>query len=485
FGSTTLTACGVSNNTDCDDNLLTYADNDNDGFGSTTLAACGVANNTDCDDNLLTYVDNDNDGFGSTTLTACGVSDNTDCDDSLLTYADNDNDGFGSTTLAACGVADNSDCNDNQIQYMDADNDGFGTTTMVACGATNSDDCDDNSLTYADNDNDGFGSTTLVACGITNNTDCNDNQILYMDTDGDGFGTTTMVACGGSIYNSDCDDANPNVRPILVTKMNQTLSAPNVVGAQGYRFRVTNLTTNEVRTIDRNLRTFNLAQLSNYAYNTTFYVEVAVKINNEYSSFTRIPACAIITPMATTKIQATQCGITISDLNTFLYADNVTYIDGYRFRIIDTENSSNVQIYDSPIRSMKLNMLNNIELDKTYSIEVAVKNHDGTYLPFGVVCNVTTASNSAKINDATDNKEISATVAPNPFTDAFSLKLENSNTDKINIAVYDLMGRSIENKTLNKGELESITLGNDYPTGVYTLIISIGDEIKNIRIVKR
>jgi hypothetical protein len=34
---------GVTNNTDY--GILTYTDNDADGFGSTTLAACGVTNN--------------------------------------------------------------------------------------------------------------------------------------------------------------------------------------------------------------------------------------------------------------------------------------------------------------------------------------------------------------------------------------------------------------------------------------------------------
>ncbi|GEL11107.1 Por secretion system C-terminal sorting domain-containing protein [Flavobacterium glycines] len=40
----------ATNNADCDDSKLLYADNDGDGFGAGVALACGVANNTDCDD---------------------------------------------------------------------------------------------------------------------------------------------------------------------------------------------------------------------------------------------------------------------------------------------------------------------------------------------------------------------------------------------------------------------------------------------------
>ncbi|MEJ7678706.1 MAG: putative metal-binding motif-containing protein [Segetibacter sp.] len=41
----------VSNNQDCDDTKPTYADNDGDGYGAGAKTACGVADNTDCNDN--------------------------------------------------------------------------------------------------------------------------------------------------------------------------------------------------------------------------------------------------------------------------------------------------------------------------------------------------------------------------------------------------------------------------------------------------
>ncbi|MCB9164583.1 MAG: hypothetical protein H6592_09155 [Flavobacteriales bacterium] len=40
-------ACGVPDNTDCDDTETHYADTDGDGYGAGAPVACGVTNNTD------------------------------------------------------------------------------------------------------------------------------------------------------------------------------------------------------------------------------------------------------------------------------------------------------------------------------------------------------------------------------------------------------------------------------------------------------
>jgi len=115
---------------------------------------------------------------------------------------------------------------------------------------------------------------------------------------------------------------------------------------------------------------------------------------------------------------------------------------------------------------------------------VAVRNTDGTYLPYGETCLVTTPSTTSKFISTVQNDYI-VTVAPNPFVDSFNIKLENTMDEKVTIQVYDLMGRQVENGTFNSNELEKVTLGRDYPTGVYSVILTIGSETKNIRIVKR
>ncbi len=491
FGSTTMVACdGAMNNSDCNDNQINYADNDGDGFGTTTMVACGGAtNDTDCNDNQINYTDNDGDGFGSTTMVACGGATNdTDCNDDQINYADNDGDGFGTTTMVACGGATNdTDCNDNQINYADNDGDGFGSTTMVACGgATNNTDCNDNQISYADNDGDGFGTTTMVACGgATNNTDCNDNAITYVDNDGDGFGSGAMVACGNATNNYDCNDSNSSVKPQLLVSIGQSIYANAVAGAQIYRFRITDMVTGQVQTTDRTLRTFTLTSLPTFAYDRRYYVEVSVKINNVFGPYNRIPPCSVISPAAYTKIQASQCGITTT-ASTILYADNVLYATGYNFRLRNTATNYE-QVVSRNLRDIRLNQFTNIQPGIVYTIDVAVRNTDGSYMPYGQACTITLGGSTAKEDTQYfDEKSLKVTASPNPFTDSFSLRTENgSDESKFNITVYDLLGRMVENASFDKNELENISLGQNYPAGVYNVIITNGNQTETVRIVKR
>jgi DNA/RNA endonuclease G (NUC1) len=230
----------VTNSSDCDDTRLLYADGDNDGYGAGAPAACGVANNTDCNDADASvhapqtyYRDADGDGFGNpnNSTSACSstppsgyVANSSDCDDTRLLYADADHDGYGSGAPVACGVANNTDCNDAdasvhapQTYYRDADGDGFGDPSHPAsvCSSTppngyvtNSSDCDDTRLLYADADHDGYGSGSPVACGVANNTDNCPNTFNpdQRDTNGDGVGdacTPFQFPAGGMFVIGD------------------------------------------------------------------------------------------------------------------------------------------------------------------------------------------------------------------------------------------------------------------------------------------
>jgi uncharacterized delta-60 repeat protein len=118
--SCTAIAGSVTNAIDCNDAHATYADDDGDGFGAGSMIACGVGNNSDCNDSAaLVYpdapelcanlgIDNDCDGVN----TAAEAS------DSIAYFADTDGDGFGaggvtmSCSAVAGSVTNALDCND-------------------------------------------------------------------------------------------------------------------------------------------------------------------------------------------------------------------------------------------------------------------------------------------------------------------------------------------------------------------------------------
>ncbi|MBL7900041.1 MAG: T9SS type A sorting domain-containing protein, partial [Crocinitomicaceae bacterium] len=227
---------------------ILYEDNDGDGFGNPSVeTACGVYDNSDCDDNLLTYLDSDGDNFGDPNMPdPCGVSDNTDCDDSdagigggviSAYYPDNDGDGFGFVwgVIYSCSpvpgyVTDSTDCDDWSTTYEDNDGDGFGNpASIVPCGTWDNTDCNDNQLTFEDFDGDGYGNPNMpAACGVTDNTDCDDNDngvgggamtAYYLDADNDNYGDpfTVFYSCspvpGMITTGGDCNDWDNQVNP--------------------------------------------------------------------------------------------------------------------------------------------------------------------------------------------------------------------------------------------------------------------------------
>jgi hypothetical protein len=494
--------------------------------------------------------------------------------------------------------------------YRDFDTDTFGdiNVTIQACDGippgyvTDNTDCDDNNIAahaiypyYDDTDGDGYGSATVAnLCAAnplvapsgfsTNGNDCNDNAAAVHP------GATEI---GYNLIDDDCDgftdEGFPPKNTVIQGAMcNTTLVAIDsqiianlVAGGQGYRWRITTMSgplTGQVQFLDTAIRSMKLTSLTSYAFNTQYKVEVAVYYAGFLQPFLA-SNCTVTTPAATSALSV--CGQTLTSMSNVVYASLVPYAAGYRFRITDPLNVGNTQVIDRPLREFRMNLVTNflVQWNKSYNVEVALKNTDGTYLPYGSICSVTTplfpttslqdaqcdnypVANSSTLlyavsyqgaiayafqvtgpglgsplevikptrtftlNDfpgliagATYNVRVrlifnmsepagpygkvctivtpglsrqaktkasfDAVAYPNPFASDFNIDITTSQSQDIQVKVYDMMGRLLDNQNVKTSGITSFTIGDSYPSGIYNIIVSQGDEVKNLRVIKR
>ncbi|WP_367390734.1 T9SS type A sorting domain-containing protein [Lewinella sp. LCG006] len=85
----------------------------------------------------------------------------------------------------------------------------------------------------------------------------------------------------------------------------------------------------------------------------------------------------------------------------------------------------------------------------------------------------------------TEDQVFDLNVFPNPFTNEFSIKLTSNSQDQVQVVVYDMVGRQVEQRSVNVADLQTTKLGINYPAGVYNIVVSQGDYRKSFLVVKK
>jgi hypothetical protein len=55
----------------------------------------------------------------------------------------------------------------------------------------------------------------------------------------------------------------------------------------------------------------------------------------------------------------------------------------------------------------------------------------------------------------------------------------------VNVKVYDMTGRLLETRSTEMSAIETLEVGDRYPSGVYNVIVSQGENVRTLRVVKR
>ena len=110
---------------------------------------------------------------------------------------------------------------------------------------------------------------------------------------------------------------------------------------------------------------------------------------------------------------------------------------------------------------------------------------------FGDACIITSPRAAARSigETASENgitaSEFKAVAYPNPFASAFAINVTSSAAAPIQLKVYDMTGRLIESREVNSSDLNALQVGNKYPSGVFNVIVTQGENVETIRVIKR
>jgi hypothetical protein len=124
-----------------------------------------------------------------------------------------------------------------------------------------------------------------------------------------------------------------------------------------------------------------------------------------------------------------------------------------------------------------------------YSVQVAVRlPNETSFGPYSKVCTFKTPMQARAI--ASDiqlevENVFEALAYPNPFAENFKLDVKTNSEANIQVRVYDMIGKLVEDKMINASDIQNFELGNQYPSGVYNVIVSQESNTKTLRVIRR
>lgn len=278
-----------------------------------------------------------------------------------------------------------------------------------------------------------------------------------------------------------------------LTSINKSIACTKTTLATSYIFEINYVVDGsilETTTYASTTSSFNLLNLPfntfPVKYNSTYSVRAKAKYTSnsiDYESdFGNL--CTITTPnTAPVATITTGCGL-VPNNATYIKCTSFTSVTLYKFELTD-----GIEVFQiiSPLNKFTLSMISGIAPNTNYTVTPSVKIYGQFYE--GLSCEITTPNVASKQSVNTEIKDIETnfkvTAYPNPYTSSFKFKLSETKSDNIEIKVYDILSNLIENKTLSSSDIEYHEFGENYPTGIYTIIINQDGNNQVSRIIKK
>jgi hypothetical protein len=81
--------------------------------------------------------------------------------------------------------------------------------------------------------------------------------------------------------------------------------------------------------------------------------------------------------------------------------------------------------------------------------------------------------------------QFDAITYPNPYENYFHVQLNTSSDEQVAIKVYDMLGKKVEEHTVQPSDLEALQLGKDLSNGEYSIVIMQAGDVVRKRLVRR
>jgi hypothetical protein len=231
-----------------------------------------------------------------------------------------------------------------------------------------------------------------------------------------------------------------------------------------------------------------MSLLTDMQYSTTYNVEVAVRDTDGVTYLPYGPICEVTTPIfPASYLQDSQCDdYEVPSTNTILYAQSFTGAEGYRFRLQNLGEGYTQEV-DRNLRTVRLSDFTGLAPGATYTVKVALK-INGVWGSFtGKSCSVITPGGARALEtEAIVVKGNFAAVAyPNPFASTFAIKVQTLSQEVVQLKVYDMVGRLVDQRETTANDKEATMFGERYPSGVYNVVVTQGNVTETLRVVKR
>ena len=278
-----------------------------------------------------------------------------------------------------------------------------------------------------------------------------------------------------------------------LTAMNQWINAAFVTNVSAYRFRVTRVIagtpTGTSQEITQGMNRFNMTQLSGILFASTYRVEVSLR-NTDGTFLPYGTPCNINTPAyPTTQVRSVQCNnYQVTSNSQLIIADAVATATMYRFRVYNGIDYDT--FYDNSLNRFTLNNFPGLVPNGAiYSVQVAVKlPNEPNFGPYSKACTIKTPMQARAIASDVQLEVVNvfeALAYPNPFAENFKLDVKTNSEASIQVRVYDMIGKLVEDKMINSSDIQNFELGNQYPSGVYNVIVSQESNTKTLRVIRR